>query len=252
MSRIEDALKKNKMEGTRQQASPRTITPGRAGGRVNDLIVAYHNPEKALTESFKQFFTQIQAQARVRNVPAETIAFTSAMKGEGKSVVALNVAVALAGDHQGPVCIVDADLRNPSLHNLLGTANSAGFSSALADVASSPASLVVPTPVERLALLPAGDKPDNPSELLNSERTAQVVRELHRVYDYVIFDCPPVLPVTDTIHLASCVDGVVLVIEAGKTNKRQVEEAVKLLGDVEMLGFILNKAHADETFKDYR
>ena len=260
MSKIEEALKK--MQAARAQvdstapagdaqpapaAEPAAARPSAAKGSVHERIVAFHHPGTALTETFKQFNTVIRSMSQGT---VTTLAFTSAMKGEGKSVIALNFAVALAFDCEGSVCVVDGDLRNPSLHHLLGLPNDRGF----ADVLSGDLTLsnvVSPTPVEKLFFVPAGRTTGNSSELFSSRRAAQAVAELRERYDYTIFDTAPILPAADTIHLSSRLDGVVVVIHAGRTHRKQARRAVELLGHANVLGFILNKSEREETAKDY-
>ena len=249
MSRIEQALKK--MEAVRKErpagVEPSIVVTGAEGVHVDDRIVAYHQPGTVLTESFKQFNTVIRT---ITQGAASTLGFTSASKGEGKSLVALNFAVALAYDCEGSVCVVDADLRRPSLHRLMGMRNTHGFADMVVGklaVEEAP----IPTPVEKLFLIPAGNIPPNPSELFGSRRAAQIIGELRSRFDYVVFDTASVLPVTDTIHLATQLDGVVIVIEAGGTRRKQASRAVELLGHANVLGFILNKSERDKNIKEY-
>ncbi|NQT19714.1 MAG: CpsD/CapB family tyrosine-protein kinase [Planctomycetes bacterium] len=247
MSTIEEALKK--MEAA-QKSQPGSAEPSLIGGgdiaRVDERIVAYHQPDTALTERFKQFNVVLRSLTQGIN---STLAFTSASKGEGKSIVASNFAVALAHDSEGAVCIVDADLRSPSLHDLLGVRNTRGFTEVLERKLSLEAA-TLPTPVENLSLIPAGRVSSNPSELLSSSRTAQIVAELRGKYDYVVFDTAPVLTVTDTIHLVSQLDAVVIVIKAGHTSRNNAKSAVDLLlGRAEFIGFILNKSEQDKKVK---
>jgi len=249
VSRIEQALKK--MEDA-QKSQPNKVgtsilLTGADGLQVDERVVAYHRPVAALTENFKQFNTVIRAMTQGA---ASTLAFTSASKGEGKSVVTLNFAVALARDCEGSVCIVDADLRNPSLHRLMGMHNAHGIADVLEGklaVEDAP----VPTPVEKLFLIPAGNIPPNPSELFGSRRAAQVIGELRSRFEYVVFDTASVLPAADTIHLATQLDGVVIVVQAGGTSRKQVARAIELLGHANVLGFILNKSEREKSIKEY-
>ena len=249
MSKIEQALKKmeNVQKARPKEVEASIVVAGAEGVHVDERVVAYHQPGTALTENFKQFNTVVRAMTQGA---ASTLAFTSASKGEGKSVVALNFAVALAYDCEGPVCVVDADLRSPSLHRLMGMRNTHGIADVLEGklaVEDAP----IPTPIEKLFLIPAGNIPTNPSELFGSRRAAQVIGELRSRFDYVIFDTASVLPAADTIHLASHLDGVVIVIQAGSTRRKQAERAVELLGHTNVLGFILNKSEREKSIKDY-
>ncbi len=250
MSRIEEALKK--MEAAREEtrhgdASLSLVVSNGTVARVDERVVAFHQSGTALAENFKQFNTVIRA---ITQGAASTLAFTSASRGEGKSVVTVNFAVALAHDCEGSVCVVDADLRNPGLHQLLGMRNAHGLTEVL-EGKIEPADAPLPTLVEKLFLITAGKIPANPSELFSSGRAAQVIGELRHKFDYVVFDTAPVLPAADTINLASRLDGVVVVIQAGRTHRKQAMKVVELLGHANVLGFILNKAEWDRKIKDY-
>ena len=254
MSKIEDALKK--IEAAREQAPsgegekvppPASVVVGSpARAKIDERIVAYHHSGHAGTAAFSQFHTEI----RNNEQDVTAIGFTSARKGEGKSVVALNFAVALAQDCEGTVCIIDADLRRPSQHRLLGLDNTTGLSDALAGT-TSPLNFVLPTPVERLSLLPSGTETSNPARLFASHRLVEVVAELKSKFTYTVFDCAPVLGIPETKDLALRLDGVVFVVEANKTSRRSVLEAKQKLQPmtgrdegVRILGFIFNKAEA--------
>jgi len=251
LSRIEDALNKMKAERAMappvKLATPQPARPAATSMRIDDRIAAFHRPDTVFTENLKH--TVIRAVSRGS---ASTLAFTSAEKGEGKSVVALNFAVAFAYDCEGTVCVIDGDLRNPSIHKLLGIENGPGLSEMLSGAAPMDGSLALATPLERLFVVTAGKTPPNPSELFGSNRAPQVIAALRSRFDYLIFDSAPVLPVADTIHLASHLEGVVMVVAAARTKRKQVSRAVDLLGPANILGFILNKIERDKSVKSYQ
>ena len=247
MSIIEEAL--NKREAARK-SQPASVEPSLIIGDevpVDKRIIAYHQPDTPLTERFKQFNGVLRS---LTQGVSSMLAFTSASQGEGKSVVASNFAVALAHDCEGPVCIVDADLRNPSLHDLLGTRNTRGLTEVLKRKLSLE-DVTLHTPIENLSLIPAGRVPPIPSGLLSSSRIPQVIGELRSKYKYVIFDTGPVLEVADTTHLVSLLDAVVIVIEAGHTSRKKAKEAVERLGRAEFVSFILNKSEQEKKVKAY-
>ena len=245
MSTIEEALKKRDAQKSQPASGESSLIIGDEA-RVDRRIIAYHQPDTPLTERFKQFNVALRSFTQGVN---SMLAFTSAGKGEGKSVVASNFAVALAHDCESPVCIVDADLRNPSLHDLLGMRNTRGLTEVLKRKLSLE-DVTLHTPIENLSLIPAGRVPPIPSGLLSSSRTEQVIGELRSKYKCVIFDTGPVLEVADTTHLVSLLDAVVIVIEAGHTSPKKAEEAVKRLGRAEC-SFILNKSEQEKKVKAY-
>ena len=190
-------------------------------------------------EAFRLLRTNLRF-VDVDNEPRR-IVVTSALAGEGKSTVSANIArlVAQAGT---PVLLVDADLRRPMVATTFGIDGAVGLTQALAgdvDVRD----VIVETEVPHLSLLPAGRIPPNPSELLGSLRMKQFIDELSEDH-LVIFDAPPLLPVTDAGLLSAFCDGALLVQAAGKTQIEQSQHCRRILDQVgsRLLGVVLNKA----------
>ncbi|MDR6167384.1 succinoglycan biosynthesis transport protein ExoP [Microbacterium paludicola] len=168
--------------------------------------------------------------------------FTSSVPSEGKSTTAANVAVAFAATGAS-VCLVEADLRRPSLGRILDLPPDLGFTSVIAREATLDDALVAWGP-DRLRVLLAGPVPPNPSELLESERALELLESLRSAHDIVIIDAPPVHPVTDAAVLARVFGGAVLVVGAGRARERDVRRAVARLASVgaTIHGAVLNLA----------
>ncbi len=169
----------------------------------------------------------------------KTILFTSATVGEGKSVTAINTAIAFSS-LVDRVLLIDADLRRPRCHQILDQTDGAGLAEVLTGL-STLEEAVQPTAVDRLFLLSAGTTPPNPSELLGSKRMLEVLAAVSSEYDHVLIDSPPILPVSDSVVLSTLVDGVVLV--AGRqTPKNAVRDACARLAYVgaRIVGAVLN------------
>lgn len=184
--------------------------------------------------------------------PLTMIQITSALPGDGKSTTLANLAVVLvAAGHR--VVMVDCDLRRPTLHSAFGLDNSVGFTSVLAretDVAGA----LQRIPNERnLALLASGALPPNPSELLGSKRTSELLFALRADFDMILLDCPPVLSVTDAAVLSVWVDATLVVASAGVTKRNQLREALALLRQSEapVTGGVLNQVAPQEGYGDY-
>lgn len=225
------------------------ITRPTGAGFVDEHIVTFHHPRSGLTENFKQIRMVIQNM--LPEGDNRVIMFTSSFRGEGKTTASLNFAAAVAQDTSKRVIIVDADMREPMVHRLLGMKVHHGFSDLL--VSDAPAeSVVVSTPIPGLSAILCGEIPPNPAELFGGERSRQVFAELKAKYDCVIVDTPPVLPVVDTIRMASFADGVVLIVEAARTDRKKIQRAVQLLNNANasVMGFLLNKSQAAMT--EYR
>jgi capsular exopolysaccharide synthesis family protein len=201
------------------------------------LIVneAARSPE---AEAFRILRTNIQFCKKDNAL--KKIMFTSAIHGEGKSVIAANTAVALAQTGK-KVIILDCDLRNPVQHRIFDKVNQ-GIANVLVD-GLPVMSFVQETEVENLKILTSGVIPPNQSELLGSDKMQAVFHELVDNFDYVIVDAPPVLAFADALVLASNLDGIILVLNAGIIGAELAEKAKKLLLQArgELLGAILNR-----------
>lgn len=190
-------------------------------------------------ESFRQLRTNLQF-ANVSG-QAKTILITSSLPGEGKSTTATNLAIALAQGGQS-VCLVDADLRRPSIHEYLGLDRNVGLTTALvgdADVAE----LLQPWGDGHLYVLASGQIPPNPSELLGSASMKRLVLRLEETFDAVVIDAPPLLPVTDAAVLSQHVGGVVLVVGSEKVKRQDLQKSLNALAlvEAELLGIVLNR-----------
>jgi capsular exopolysaccharide synthesis family protein len=174
--------------------------------------------------------------------PARTLLITSAGPQEGKTTVAVNMAVTMAQSGIS-VLLVDTDMRRPRLHKALGVpGTSDGLSRAIVGE-SDVFAAVRETGVPNLSLLPCGPTPPNPAELLHAERFKRIIRELSERYDLVIFDSPPVGAVTDPAILARMTDGTILVAKAERTSRDALARAKRAIasdGRVNILGCIIN------------
>jgi capsular exopolysaccharide synthesis family protein len=170
----------------------------------------------------------------------KSVIITSASPGEGKSTTASNLAAAFA--QQGMrVLLVDADLRRPTVHNIFGTAREPGLTQVLVGQMEL-AEAVRESAVPGLSLLTAGELPPNPAEQLGSTVMRELMRVMSDAFDMVILDTPPVMAASDSSVLASMVDGVVLVVRAGRTERSLAQQAVRQLMSVgaRVLGAALN------------
>ena len=177
--------------------------------------------------------------------PPKTVIFTSAIAGEGKTVTVANTAIAFAGmlDH---ILLIDADLRRPRCHEVLNCEANPGLTEVLTGICELKDAIQA-TAVKGLFLMGAGANPPNPSELLGSKKMREVLATIESVYDHVLIDSPPILPVSDTVVLSSMVDGVVVVVSA-KTAKTLVRDACYRILQVgaKTLGVVLNNVDAQQ------
>jgi receptor protein-tyrosine kinase len=195
-------------------------------------------------EAFRSLRTSLQL-LNVERQPT-VIQFTSPLAGEGKTTTTCNLAVALAAAGQR-VVVVDSDLRRPRVDATFALGHGGGFTSVLAgDLELVGAVRPVPGH-ERLFALTAGPAPPNPSELLASRKTSELLYALQSTYDMVVIDSPPVLPVTDAVALSAWVDATVVVVAADSTTKRALAGALRVLRQSEapVVGIVLNEAQPD-------
>jgi capsular exopolysaccharide synthesis family protein len=162
----------------------------------------------------------------------------SAVAGEGKTLTALNLALTLSASYHRRVLLIDADLRCPRVHELLGVENASGLNDALTNTRQSRASLLAVSP--RLSVLLAGRPNPDPMSALTSARMGQVLNKAAESYDWVIVDTPPVVMLPDTSLLAAMIEVAVLVIRAGRTSCDLVDRAIAALGRDRVLGVVLN------------
>lgn len=193
-------------------------------------------------EEFRQIRTNISfLQAGSAH---KAFVVTSSVPGEGKSTVSSNLAASLASMGRS-VCLVEADLRKPSLAGVLDLEGSVGFTTVLAGEATLDDALQ-PWGTGGLQVLLSGELPPNPSELLSSEAAMEVIAELHERFEVVIVDSPPILPVTDAAILGNLVGGVILVVGLGKVRERELAGTVEALSvaHTPLLGVVTNFAPA--------
>ena len=184
------------------------------------------------------------------DAPLRSLVVTSPSADEGKSTTAANLALALAQAGER-VILVDADLRQAGLSELLDIESAVGLTGVLTGEVALEVALQQYRPT--MQVLAAGALPPNPSELLGSQRMSALVSDLVARCDVVIFDAPPVLPVTDAVVLSTQVDGTTLVVNYGRTPRNHAAEAARRIStvDAELVGFILNRRPKPDTSAYY-
>jgi len=215
---------------------------GQSGKRDVELVTLAH-PLSPISEAFRALRTNIRFMSVDK--PIRTLLVTSAGPREGKSLVVSNLAVTMAQTGL-KVIIVDADLRRPRIHKIFDhNTQYSGLTEALLEGGLD--GRLQPTSVESLEVLPAGELPPNPAEMLGSQRMQELLGSIAQRADVVLLDSPPALPVTDAVVLASEVDAVLLVVAAGETRCGALQQAVGVLRQVgaNVIGVILNKVSTD-------
>jgi len=209
---------------------------------VNPKLITIAQPRASVSEAFRTLRTSLEFSSLDK--PLKSLVITSSLPSEGKSTVSANLAVAIAQTGKR-IILVDADLRRPTVHKLFDVKPATGLTTILLNrenreraIADALQSTMVPT----LQVIASGPQPPNPAELLSSESMIALVRDLEGKADLVIFDTPPMGPLTDAVVLSTRVSGTLLVARAGSTRRTVISNSVAMLQKVggNVVGTVLN------------
>jgi len=232
----------SKITPGRPENEPRSGTRGNAL-KVDNTLVAVTQPGSVAAEQYRLLHHRLEQVRATR--PLRVVAVSSAVYGEGKSLTAANLAYVAALDGDRRVLLVDADLRRPRIHALLGVAGEPGLADFLEDRV--PLTQGVRRPEgTRLQVLPAGGLRGDPAHVAGGAVLRLFLEKVRDHYDEIYVDAPPVLPLADGPRIAGMSDGVVLVIRAGSTSRERVAEALDVLAGASLLGCVLNGVDASE------
>jgi len=261
MERIKQALEKARQERETQQGN---ATPGQATyvpvaephGQdltqtvsLDEAVLREHRivtslPPGEFTDAYNLLRTRILQAFKEHNW--NTLAITSPGAHAGKTLTAINLAISIAREVDYTVLLVDANLRQPWMLEQLGIAHRKGLSDYLTGDEPVSELLFKIAGVDRLVIMPGGRPLSNSAEMLNSPKMIQLSEEMKSRYHsrIIIYDLPPVLTSSDTLAFAPYVDAALLVVEDGKTQKQELEQAVELLSVTNIIGTVLNKAES--------
>ncbi|MFC1514970.1 CpsD/CapB family tyrosine-protein kinase [Candidatus Omnitrophota bacterium] len=244
---LEEAIQRFKL-GTFFVAKPKDDSG------IDPRVVTYHDYHSPVSEQYRLLRTHVKSHLRhngslkthalkaTRN--AKVITVTSSLHSEGKSVTSVNLAIALAKDLESRVLLVDCDLRNGTIHKKLNLEAGPGLSDVLSGGLDHHSTLQK-TNIDRLFVIPRGDIPQDPSELLGSKSMHVLLEKLkNELFSYIILDTPPVVPFTDAGVLGAQTDGVILVVQAHRTKAELVQKTKEYLENSrsKLLGFILTQS----------
>jgi len=209
---------------------------------MREELIVENDPKSPISEIFRMLRTNIQfTSSREKN---KTILITSASQGEGKSWITANLATAFASTGR-KVLLIDSDMRLGRQYKIFNISPVPGISNLLSGLVDSEKEVIQKLDeIENLSIIPAGDIPPNPAELLTSDEFKKILNKLKRSYDVIIVDGPPIGLVTDGLLISSIVDNTVLVVENKKTRKEQLRNAILSINNVggKIAGVVLNKA----------
>jgi capsular exopolysaccharide synthesis family protein len=247
MGKITDALKKAAQErlsrldklDKKADVKYEFIAKKKVESQVDPRIVSFHDSTSSVAEQYKILRTNIQALNS--KYPIRAITVTSSIHGEGKTITTINLAISMAHDlNKKNILLVDADLRRARISKYLGFNSEIGLSDLIAN-GSNLDDALINIGIDNLTILPAGKVPRNPAELLGSGKMKNLISLLKTKYDYIIFDTPPVIPVTDAGLVGAQTDGVIMVIQANRTQKGIIKHSENLLkqAQAKLLGYIM-------------
>lgn len=238
MGKMYDALQKVEREkfAEHKEDVPKT-TPDEIV--LDDKLVTFFEPSSMVGEQFRRLRTHL-IKPGLENSP-KTILVTSAMSGEGKSLISVNLAITIATELHSHALLVDCDLRNPSLSRWFGLQEKKGLSNYLLGEVDLP-ELLIKTSVDKLSVLSGGSLQENPVELIGSNKMKSLVQDLKSRYKdrYIILDSSPLLATTEPSVLNEMVDGIILVVKSGETPRESIQQAMRLLKKEKILGVVLN------------
>ena len=246
MGKITDALKKaaeTRLERldkiTRIQEREQLVIKKIGESRVDPRIVTYFDPKALITEQYKILRTNLLSMNKGK--PPRVIVITSSVHSEGKTVTALNLATAIAQSTQKPkVLLIDGDLRRGRILKYLGVDHKTGLSEILTGEAQL-SDAMFNLAIENLTFISSGTVPENPAELLDSPRMKELLTAVRTKFDHVIIDTPPIVAVTDSGIVGAQADGVLMVIQAGRTQRGIIRRATELLNQShsKLIGHVL-------------
>ena len=232
----------------RYAAPPKRSVNGEASGVPDKVLLL--SERSAVGEAYRVLRTSVLFSTGEN--PPRTILITSGKPGEGKTTTVINTAISLS-QLGASVLIIDADLRKPMTHRGFGLSSEQGLSTYLSSDVEIDA-LIQKVNLRNLSVLPCGPIPANPSELISSERMKQLLQTLSNRYDHILIDSPPLMHVTDPVILSTLVDGVILVVQGGKSSRDVVRQSRQMLSAVgaNVVGVVLNNVSAsDHVYPDF-
>lgn len=231
---------------------------------IDDHIVSFHDQSSPVGEQYKILRTNLQSLKATKDYKMFLI--TSSINGEGKTVTSVNLAMAMAHDLNGKsILLIDADIRKGKVSRYLGINQSPGLTDILNSDVSEDLTFVSPAGIDNLVIMPSGKISKNPAELLGSKKMASLLQSLRGRFDYIFLDSAPVMPVTDPCILGPMVDGVILVIQAGRTQRgmikhtenRLTQARAKIVGcimtnvEYHMPNYLYRYVHRYDTYYSY-
>jgi len=217
---------------------------------IKRRIITQEDPKSPISEAYRSLRTSILYSSPDK--PIKSMIVSSPGPGEGKTTTTANLAMTFA--HMGKkTLLIDADLRRPVLHHVFSLEKSPGLTDYLTNKMSDFSTLAQATETKNLFVCTSGINPPNPSELLGSERMAQLIDSLEQDWDIILLDSPPMVAVTDATIISREIDAMILVVHSGKTNKQSFERTISTLKNINvpLVGVVLNSVTSKSSYGSY-
>lgn len=245
----------NKKEQNRSKCKIFNISKTNDSSGIDPRVVAYYDYTSHISEQYRMLRSNIKAyfksKAKTTKISMgkpssgpKIFTISSGLKGEGKTVTSINLAIALAKDLNTKVLLIDADIRNGIVHKLLNINNKPGLSDILTNKYDYSVG-VHPTQIRNLYVIPRGELVEQPSELLGSRKMNIVLEQIkNESLDYVIIDTPPVVSFTDATIIGAKTSGMLFVVQAQKTQVQIIKRAKDVMNrtHTKLLGFVLTQS----------
>ncbi len=230
------------MSNQRSPAEAWALTPVHANGNRylsgGKGLVSLPDARVPAPEQYERLHTEIERASSPSR--CFVVGVTSAVYGEGKTTVAMNLANTIAQNSPNRIALVDLNLRNRDLQSRLDLSPCSGIVDMVEDGDDNLSGIIYRTEYDNLTIIPAGRRSGNPARIARSPQLADILCAVRALNEFVVVDMAPVLPVTDTRILARLVDGIVMVARAGVTPREIVARAIDVVGKDRVLGVVLN------------
>jgi tyrosine-protein kinase Etk/Wzc len=219
------------------------------GKKISSRLISHYAPKSPVAESYRTLRTNVMAKKQPGPL---ALIISSSGPSEGKSTSLANLAITLA-QMKSKVIIVDFDLRRPIIHNIFELQRNNGSSDFLSEESFNINTIIKSSGIDNLDIITSGAIPPNPSELIASDRANIMITELKQKYDYVLFDMPPIIAVTDAMIMAKKVDMLLLVIRVNNTEKSVIQRTKSMLENINInvTGIIVNGIVHERYYRGY-
>ena len=242
MGRFEDALKKAAKERRKvisNQSETSLLSEFEVSRIETDPYLFYTKQKSFYTDQYQTL--RLNIERKLKHKKNASVLITSSSRGEGKTTTVLNLAFTLISDiDTKKILIIDGDLRKPAIASSLKIDYETGLSDILTGKISWEEPIIKEV-IPKMDILPAGNIPDNPVDLLHSKKLNPLFESLKKIYDWLLVDSSPVLLFSDPLSFVEVIDGLVFVIKTGKTSKPVIQRATDIFPKDKILGYVMNQ-----------